>query len=102
VILEHALLSVRAGETEAFEAAFAEASALLARQTGYRGHRLERCIERGGLYLLLVEWERLEDHEDGFRKGPDYPEWKRRLHHYYEPFPEVPHFENVVRGFGSS
>jgi len=98
VILEHALLSVRAGEAEAFEAAFAEASALLTRQTGYRSHRLERCLEREDLYLLLVEWDRLEDHTEGFRGGPDYPEWKRRLHHFYEPFPEVLHFENVVRG----
>lgn len=83
MILEHALLSVRAAEAEAFEAAFAEASALLARQTGYRGHRLE-------------------DHVEGFRGGPDYPEWKRRLHHFYEPFPEVLHFESVTRGVSES
>jgi hypothetical protein len=43
-----------------------------------------------------VEWETLEDHEQRFRKSPQYLEWKKLLHHYYDPFPTVEHYETIV------
>ncbi len=93
MILEVALLQVRPGETAAFEAAFAEAVPSIARQPGYVRHALLRGVDdRPGRYLLQVWWERLEDHTEGFRKSTEYQEWKRLLHHFYEPFPEVEHF----------
>jgi heme-degrading monooxygenase HmoA len=42
--------------------------------------------------LLLVQWGSLEDHTEGFRKSVDYQEWKRLLHHFYDPFPVVEHY----------
>ena len=58
--------------------------------------QLSRCIERAGVYLLLVEWERLEDHTEGFRGSPEYQQWRAILHDFYEPFPLVEHFEEIV------
>ena len=55
-------------------------------------HELQRCIEREGDYLLLVRWESVEAHEVGFRKSPQYQEWKKLLHHFYDPFPAVEHY----------
>lgn len=92
MILEQAVLDVVPGREEAFERDFDRAAPLLRRQRGYLGHRLLRCQERPARYLLLVEWEGLEDHTVGFREGPDYPRWKELLHHYYEPFPTVEHY----------
>ena len=43
-------------------------------------------------YILLVNWETIEDHEIGFRKSDEYQEWKALLHHFYEPFPTVEHY----------
>ncbi len=31
----------------------------------------------------------------GFRGSPDYQEWRRLLHHSYEPFPTVEHYKHV-------
>jgi len=62
---------------------------------GYRSHELRRCIETTARYLLLVYWDRLEDHTIGFRGSPEYQEWKRLLHHYYDPFPLVEHYSAV-------
>ncbi|SFD73970.1 antibiotic biosynthesis monooxygenase family protein [Paracidovorax konjaci] len=95
MILEAAPLHVRAGQEPAFEDAFRVAQRIIASMPGYRSHRLERCIERPGEYLLLVEWDTLEAHEQGFRGSPGYQEWKRRLHHFYEPFPTVLHYAAV-------
>lgn len=55
-------------------------------------------MEVNGKYLLLIKWETLEAHTIEFRNSPKYQQWKQLLHHYYEPFPIVEHFEEVVLG----
>jgi heme-degrading monooxygenase HmoA len=95
VVTEHALLSVRPGREADFEAAFAEARAIIAGMRGFGGLSLSRCLERPSTYLLLVEWERLEDHTEVFRGSPQYERWRALLHRSYEPFPTVEHFEQV-------
>lgn len=94
-ILEVANLDVKPGETAAFEAAFAGAERIISAMPGYRWHELQRCVEDGHRYLLLVSWERLEDHTEGFRGSPEYQAWKRLLHHFYNPFPTVEHYYRI-------
>jgi heme-degrading monooxygenase HmoA len=47
-------------------------------------------------YLLLVKWGSVADHEQGFRASPAYQEWKALLHHYYDPFPLVEHYQQLT------
>ncbi len=96
MVLEVALLNVRAGMGDAFEDAFRQASPIIASMPGYLSHELQRCIEVPARYVLLVRWETLEDHTVGFRQSSAYQEWKRLLHHFYDPFPTVEHFELVL------
>jgi heme-degrading monooxygenase HmoA len=98
LILEVALLTVRPGQNADFEKAFREAQAIISAVDGYVSHRLQRCLERPDKYLLLVEWRRLEDHIIRFRQSAGYQEWKRLLHHFYDPFPTVEHYERVLEG----
>jgi len=92
MILESAVLQVRAGMGPDFEQAFAQASKILSASTGYVSHELQRCLEVQDQYLLLVWWRRLEDHTVGFRGSPEYQQWRRLLHHFYDPFPIVEHY----------
>jgi heme-degrading monooxygenase HmoA len=96
VILEHATLDIRPGEEGHFEAAFLEAKGIIGAMPGFMSLRLERCLESRSRYLLLVEWDRLEDHTEGFRGSTQYQQWRALLHHFYEPFPVVEHYEPVV------
>lgn len=98
VILEVALLNVRPGEGAAFEQAFADAQVIIASMGGYLSHQLQRSLETPGKYLLLVHWQRVEDHTVGFRQSTGYQEWRRLLHHFYSPPPVVEHFEAVLEG----
>lgn len=95
MVLEHAVLTVVPGREAEFERAFAEASELISGARGFRSLRLARCVEVANRFLLLVEWERLEDHTEGFRSSPDYEGWRRLLHHFYDPFPTVDHYREV-------
>jgi heme-degrading monooxygenase HmoA len=92
VVLEAALLNVKAGEGERFEAAMERARPLIAATPGFLGMELRPSLEEAGQYLLLVRWERLEDHTVGFRQSERYAAWRAALHHFYEPFPDVRHF----------
>ena len=96
MIIEHALLPVRAGQDAAFERAFAEAKDIIAAMPGFGGLTLSRCLERSATYLLLVEWDRLEDHSVGFRGSPEYQRWRALLHDFYDPFPDVEHYATVL------
>jgi heme-degrading monooxygenase HmoA len=96
VITEHALLEVIAGQEDAFLEAMDKAKTLIAASPGFVSLRVERGVERPGCFLLLVEWERLEDHTEGFRGSAAYQEWRAALHHFYDPFPVVEHFQAVV------
>ena len=100
MILESAPLQVRPGQSDAFEAAFRGAQAIIASMPGYRSHELQRCLEREGHYLLLVRWDSVAAHEEGFRKSPQYQQWKKLLHHFYDPFPTVNHYESVAGASG--
>jgi heme-degrading monooxygenase HmoA len=96
VILEHALLSVKPDEREEFETAFALATDIIAAVPGFRSLTLSRCLERDNGYLLLVEWDRLEDHTEGFRGSAEYLKWRDLLHHFYDPMPVVEHYASVL------
>ena len=95
MILEVAVLDVRAGSEAAYEAAFRQASSIIASMPGYICHELQRCIEVPNRYLLLVNWNSLEAHTIGFRGAREYQVWKRLLHHFYDPFPTVEHYQPV-------
>ncbi len=92
MILEVAIINVRDGDCNAFEAAFREASAIIAAMPGYHSHELRRCIETPSRYILLVHWQRLDDHTVGFRQSTEYQQWRKLLHHFYVPFPIVEHY----------
>jgi heme-degrading monooxygenase HmoA len=96
VIREHALLPVIPGREADFERAFAEARSLISSTSGFRSLSLSRSVESPTTYLLLVEWDSLEDHTVGFRQSVAYQEWKVLLHHFYEPFPVVEHFVPIA------
>jgi heme-degrading monooxygenase HmoA len=92
MILEVAILNVIPGQESGFEAAFARAILILTSTTGYVSHELRRSVEHRNRYILLVHWQSLEHHTIGFRGSPKYQEWKTLLHHFYDPFPTVEHF----------
>jgi 2-hydroxychromene-2-carboxylate isomerase/heme-degrading monooxygenase HmoA len=96
MVLEVAILDVKPAETGDFEASFAYAASILHAAPGHVSHELRRGVERPNRYVLLVRWRSLDDHVEGFRKSAAYQEWKRLLHHFYEPFPTVEHFEAVT------
>jgi heme-degrading monooxygenase HmoA len=95
VIAEQAVLDVIPEKVAEFEQSFQHAQKIISSMSGYISHELHKCIETDSRYLLLVKWRTLEDHAIGFRESADYQQWKALLHHFYEPFPVVEHYQLV-------
>lgn len=96
MIIEHALLQVRAGDEAAFEAAMVKAEPLIAASPGFQGMEVRPAAEKPALYLLLVRWDSISDHRDGFRKSDRYAQWRALLHPFYDPMPSVDYFEDPL------
>jgi len=93
LITELAIISIRTGSEEAFEAAFLEAQKILSASGGYISHTLGRCIETPQRYALTVQWRTLEDHTVGFRGSPAFTQWRALIGPYFDTPPVVEHFQ---------
>ena len=93
MILEVALLNIKQNQSVDFEKSFQKAQKIISSMKGYISHQLKKCIEQDDKYILLVNWETIEDHQIGFRQSNEYQQWKKLLHHSYEPFPIVEHYK---------
>ncbi len=93
MILEQAIIAVKAGQAADFEAAYAKAKELPKAIPGFRSMEIRRCIEVKDRYLLLAVWDKVEDHTEGFRNSPAFQEWRALLGPYFDGLPQVQHFE---------
>lgn len=98
MILDVAVLGVKPGQCQNFKLAFTKTQNITSSMLGYVFHQLQQCLEPPSRYILRVNWETLEGHETGFCDASDYQEWKALLHHFYDPFPVVEHYEFVFSG----
>jgi heme-degrading monooxygenase HmoA len=96
MIVEHALLSVRDGQSAAFEAAMRQAIPLIAASPGFHGIEVRPAVGTANLYLLLVTWQDVASHRDGFRKSDRYQRWRALLHDFYDPMPDVGYFGPAI------
>lgn len=86
-------MNIKKDLSEEFEKKFSIAKDIIKSMKWFIEHELLKCVEDTDKYLLIVRRENLEDHTIGFRGSPEYQEWKKLLHHYYEPFPLVERYK---------
>lgn len=98
MVLEIASIEVQPELTEQFEKNVGKAIPIFLRARGCRGVELHRTIEHPGRYLLMVQWETVEDHTVLFRQSDDFQEWRRLVGPYFLQTPVVVHTEIAVRG----
>ncbi|WP_020653034.1 antibiotic biosynthesis monooxygenase family protein [Massilia niastensis] len=99
MILESAVIKVKAGMEDEFEQAVAKALPLFQRAPGCISMQLLRGLEETLTYLLHVQWETVEDHTVHFRASDDFQEWRRLVGHCFDGPPHVSHFDVALPGF---
>jgi quercetin dioxygenase-like cupin family protein/heme-degrading monooxygenase HmoA len=99
LVHEVAQITAKPGRTEEFEAAVAAAAPLFQRTHGARTFVLERSHENPLSYRLVVGWETIEDHLEGFRGSAAFVEWRRLITDSVAEIADVSHFRNVLTAF---
>lgn len=98
MVIEVGLIDVLAGREADFASAYAEAYPLLASTPGCRSVRMTRGVESPSRFVLLVEWDSVDDHLDNFRATDRFTRWRELIGPYFDGAPRVEHFTDVPAG----
>ncbi|MBY3626291.1 antibiotic biosynthesis monooxygenase [Acinetobacter sp. CUI P1] len=93
MIIEHVHLTIKPNQSQAFETAFQKAKAIIYLMAGLNAVQLIKNVQDDHRYILMIFWDHIEDHTEGFRKSAAYQEWKALLHHFYDPMPIVEYYQ---------
>jgi heme-degrading monooxygenase HmoA len=96
MILEVAEIQIVPGQQAAFEAAIQQGIAsVISQARGFVCAEVQHGIESPERYLLLIQWQTLEDHTEHFRGGPLFPQWRAIVGPFFAVPPRVEHFERL-------
>ncbi len=96
-VIEITSFEVREGSARAFELGLTNALPIVARQRGYIEHEHGASIEKPEQFWLIVRWERLEDHTEGFRGSADFETFVGALRQFLAKPATVAHFAPLFR-----
>jgi len=98
MILEIADIRITPGKQAEFDAAVVRGVETVASKSpGFRGYKVNKCVESPERYILMIYWDTLEDHTVGFRQGPLFAQWRAIVGPYFASPPNVEHFTLVAR-----
>lgn len=95
MVVEVALIDVQPGQEDAFAAAYGQGHPVLAGAPGCLSVRMTRGIESASRFVLIVEWESVQAHEENFRATERFTQWRALIGPYFAQPPRVEHFLDV-------
>jgi heme-degrading monooxygenase HmoA len=95
MVLEVALIDITSGREDDFAAAYGKARPILSTTPGCRSVRMTRGVESPSRFVLLIEWDSVEAHEDNFRATDRFTQWRGYIGPFFASPPHVEHFTDV-------
>jgi heme-degrading monooxygenase HmoA len=95
MVLEIADIAVKPGSEEDFAAAVREGIRYVSDTPGFGSARLTRGVESPSRFVLLVEWDSVEAHTEGFRESENFARWRGLIGPYLDGEPRVEHADEV-------
>ncbi|MGH7574771.1 MAG: antibiotic biosynthesis monooxygenase family protein [Longimicrobiales bacterium] len=92
MIVEYVRYTIPQERSEAFEAAYARARESLDASPECLGYELSRCTEDASSYVLRIEWESVEAHLEGFRKGSRFRAFFAEIRPFVSDIAEMRHY----------
>lgn len=98
MILEIADITIIAGKQAEFDAAIQRGIGdIIGQAKGFRGCQVQHGIESPERYVLLIQWETLENHTVDFRESPAFQQWRAIVGPFFACPPVVEHFNLLCR-----
>ena len=94
MILELADIRIPPGKQAEFNEAIQRGvETVISKAKGFRSYKVHKGIESPERYVLMIQWDTLENHTVDFRQGPLFPQWRAIVGPYFAVLPVVEHFE---------
>jgi heme-degrading monooxygenase HmoA len=93
VVIEYIRYTIPPEQGGAFERAYNEAGRSLSASSYCRSYELARCVEEPTSYVVRIEWDSLEGHEQGFRSSPEFRSFFALVRPYADAIEEMRHYE---------
>lgn len=95
MVLEVADIRIRPGAEADFIAAFQGVRDVLDTTPGCRSVRMTHGIESPDRFVLLVEWDSVEAHEQNFRGTERFGRWRAAIGPFFAAAPNVEHVADL-------
>ncbi|MCU1657436.1 MAG: antibiotic biosynthesis monooxygenase [Pseudonocardiales bacterium] len=95
MVIEIADIEVVPGAEEDFTLAFRGVRDVLASTPGCRSVRMTYGIESPSRFVLLVEWDSVQAHEENFRSTERFSTWRAAIGPFFARPPLVEHFADL-------
>ncbi|MFF3389846.1 putative quinol monooxygenase [Streptomyces sp. NPDC002669] len=79
-----------------FMDAYAQAAKQLELAPQSLGYELAHGVEEPERYILRIEWTSVEEHEQGFRRGPHFPPFLAAIRPYIGDIEEMKHYRRTT------
>lgn len=96
MILEIADIRIKPGQQAAFETAVHTGmTTIFSKAKGCRSQQVRHSIESPERYVILLEWDTLEDHTVAFRGSAAFAQWRSLVGEFFAQPPFTEHFETT-------
>lgn len=92
VIVEYIRYTVPESAAAGFEEAYRAAAGVLTADSHCLGYELTRGIEEPEHFVVRIEWDSLDGHEQGFRNSPRFREFFADVQPFLQDIDEMKHY----------
>jgi heme-degrading monooxygenase HmoA len=93
MVIEYIRYTVPADAAEKFEQAYRRAGVLLDGDEHCLGHEVARGLEEPEHFVVRIEWDSVEGHEQGFRTSPRFGDFLEAVRPFFAAIQEMKHYE---------
>lgn len=93
MIVEYIRYTVPAERADEFEASYRRAAGVLAADEHCLHYEMARGVEEPEHFVVRLEWDSLEGHEQGFRKSPGFGAFFAAVKPFFAQIEEMKHYE---------
>ena|SRR5215204_3863104 len=92
MIIEYIRYDVPSNRHEEFEAAWERARSALHGSSHCISYEVSQGVEEPSHYIVRIEWDSLEGHEQGFRKSAEFGEFFKAVRPFFDQIQEMRHY----------
>ena len=93
VVVEYIRYLIPAERAGEFEDAYRRAGVILTADEHCVRHEVSRGVENPDRYVVRIEWDSVEGHEQGFRKSTAFAEFFELVKPFFDEIEEMTHYQ---------